>query len=273
MHNTPAPRGDYQAGAEQGGIAPQTIQQAQQANHDAAIGDDGFAPRSLTELHQVATLAIRGGYAPRGTTPEGAMLAIAKGREAGLPALYSLQNIAVINGKPSIYGDAAVALVHRSGKLEHFHEYIDGDGDAAVGVCEVQREGLQKHVAKFSAQDARRAGLWGKQGPWKSYPHRMLQMRARGFALRDQFADILAGMITQEEARDYPAKEKPRQAEVVKDEPDPFTEQLVNVQNALIDTAPAIVGEKEPEHPRVAESKKAVEAAVVETDKYGNLFE
>ena len=40
--------------------------------------------------------------------------------------------------------------------------------------------------------------------PWKSYPDRMLQMRARGFALRDAFADVIGGLITSEEAEDYP---------------------------------------------------------------------
>jgi hypothetical protein len=32
----------------------------------------------------------------------------------------------------------------------------------------------------------------------------MLQLRARGFALRNQFADALAGLITREEAADIP---------------------------------------------------------------------
>ena len=44
--------------------------------------------------------------------------------------------------------------------------------------------------------------LWGKN-VWKSYPDRMLQMRARGFALRDSFPDVLKGLITREEAQDY----------------------------------------------------------------------
>jgi hypothetical protein len=40
----------------------------------------------------------------------------------------------------------------------------------------------------------------------------MLAMRARGFALRDAFPDVLKGLITAEEAQDYPAEDKPRQA-------------------------------------------------------------
>ena len=39
----------------------------------------------------------------------------------------------------------------------------------------------------------------------------MMQMRARGFALRDAFPDVLKGMITAEEAQDYQEETKPRQ--------------------------------------------------------------
>jgi hypothetical protein len=61
-------------------------------------------------------------------------------------------------------------------------------------------------TVKFSVEDAKRAGLWGKQGPWSAYPKRMMQMRARGFALRDAFPDVLKGLITAEEAEDYPSQ-------------------------------------------------------------------
>ena len=65
-----------------------------------------------------------------------------------------------------------------------------------------QRKGRKPVVAKFSVEDAKRAGLWGKTGPWQAYPKRMMQMRARGFALRDAFADVLKGLMTVEEAWD-----------------------------------------------------------------------
>ena len=39
---------------------------------------------------------------------------------------------------------------------------------------------------------------------------RMMQMRARGFALRDAFPDVLKGLISAEEAADYPDEAKPR---------------------------------------------------------------
>ena len=55
-------------------------------------------------------------------------------------------------------------------------------------------------------EDAKLAGLTTRSPVWKSYPKRMLQMRARGFALRDQFADALKGLSSAEEVRDYDIK-------------------------------------------------------------------
>lgn len=70
------------------------------------------------------------------------------------------------------------------------------------------RTGKQNpRVQKFSVKDAKRAGLWGKSGPWSTYPDRMLTMRARSWALRDEFADILKGIIAAEEAQDYPSEQ------------------------------------------------------------------
>jgi hypothetical protein len=47
----------------------------------------------------------------------------------------------------------------------------------------------------------------------------MLQMRARGFALRDAFPDVLKGLITAEEAADFPEETKPREKDVTPAKP------------------------------------------------------
>jgi hypothetical protein len=58
----------------------------------------------------------------------------------------------------------------------------------------------------------------------------MLQMRARGFALRDAFPDVLRGLVTAEEAQDYQhveQRQEPRQTPAVRpkfDPPQPVTE-------------------------------------------------
>jgi hypothetical protein len=110
-----------------------------------------------------------------------------------------------------------LALVQSSPACEYIKEYIEGDGDQAVAVCEVKRRGYPAAtVSTFSMFDAKRAGLAGKSGPWTQYPLRMLALRARGFALRNAFADALRGLVTAEEAQDYPAAAVPPEPVVVR---------------------------------------------------------
>ena len=86
-----------------------------------------------------------------------------------------------------------------------------------VATCTAKRRGYEKPtVVRFSVADAKKAGLWGKSGPWSQYSKRMLQLRARGFALRDAFPDVLKGLVTAEEAQDYPTTPAAAQAVVVR---------------------------------------------------------
>lgn len=174
----------------------------------------GFAPANLTEAISFSEMLAKSQMVPKAyqNKPEDVLVAVQWGYELGLAPLQALQNIACINGKPSVYGDAAMALVQNSVICENIEEYFEGEGTAnPTAVCVAHRKNRTPITAKFSVEDARRAGLWGKQGPWTAYPKRMLQMRARGFALRDAFPDVLKGLITVEEAQDFPEEAKPVQ--------------------------------------------------------------
>ena len=179
----------------------------------------GFAPATLTEAITFSEMLAGSSMVPKAYQgkPQDVLVCVQWGYEMGLAPMQALQNIAVINGKPSVYGDAMMALVQASPVCEDIEEYFENEGTPnPVAVCVAKRKGRKPVVAKFSVEDAKRAGLWGKIGPWQAYPKRMMQMRARGFALRDAFPDVLKGMITAEEAHDYPVDEKsapaPRQA-------------------------------------------------------------
>ena len=174
---------------------------------------NGFLPTTFTEAKQFAGELAASNLVPKSYAgkPLDILVAIQWGNEIGLAPMQALQNIAVINGKPSVYGDAAMALVQSNPSCEGIEEFIEGDGTPnPVAVCIAHRKGRKPVTARFSVEDAKRAGLWGKQGPWTQYPKRMLQMRARGFALRDAFPDALKGLITTEEAEDYPEEAKPQ---------------------------------------------------------------
>jgi hypothetical protein len=170
----------------------------------------------MDDLYRFATAVSKSGLAPKGIeTPEAIFVALEMGLEVGLPMMAALQNIAVINGRPAIWGDAQLAVVRSTGELALFEEWYEEKGkrltrnpmafsDETAAVCRVQRQGYEPAETAFSVADAKRANLWGKAGPWSQYPARMLKHRARSFALRDQFGDALRGLRTVEEVQDDP---------------------------------------------------------------------
>lgn len=132
--------------------------------------------------------------------PGNCLVAIQWGMEIGLKPLQAMQNIAVINGRPSLWGDAVIALVRSSPACE----YVIETQTETLATCRVKRRGEPEQERTFSREDAKLAGLIGKQGPWAQYPKRMMQMRARAFAMRDVFPDVLKGLPVAEEVMDTP---------------------------------------------------------------------
>jgi hypothetical protein len=171
----------------------------------------GFAPSTITEAIQFSEMLANSTMVPKSYQgkPQDIMVCVQWGMELGLPPMQALQGISVINGKPSVWGDAMMAMVQASPVCEGIEESIEDEGTVnPVAICIARRKGRAPVIVRFSVEDAKRAGLWGKQGPWQAYPKRMLQMRARGFALRDAYPDVLKGLISTEEAQDYPEEVK-----------------------------------------------------------------
>lgn len=133
--------------------------------------------------------------------PEAIMAAMLQGASLGLPPMQALQFIAVINGRPCVWGDALPAMVMAAG---HFiDQEIEGKGKDRVAVATLTRKDGKKIVRRFSFADAEQAGLTKKTGPWQQYPERMLAMRARAFAIRDGAPDVLLGLAIADEVQDY----------------------------------------------------------------------
>ena len=186
---------------------PKSVTTPAQIKTPINYGAQGVKLASLEDAFRFANAIVASGFAPRGMEkPEAVLVAIQLGAELGLTPMAALQNTAVINGRPAIYGDAALALVRASGLLESFNEEEVGEAGKdsfGIKVTATRRDG-SKGSETFTVADAKAAKLWGKAGPWTDYPRRMLKFRARGFVLRDVFGDVLKGLRTAEEVRDYP---------------------------------------------------------------------
>lgn len=184
-------------------------------------------PRTIDEVSRIAKAVIVAGLAPdsykgsQDETVSKVIVGIMKGAEVGLPPLTALANIAIINGRPCLYGDGAVALIQASGKVDKWKERWEGDEgtDGYTAICEIWRKGqTEPYVGHFSMADAKRAKLLAK-GPWVMYLQRMLMWRARTYAMRTGFADCLAGLAIAEEVNDLPTAPKPTDAAFLEDTP------------------------------------------------------
>jgi hypothetical protein len=160
-------------------------------------GQQTLTPEGWRVLREQATMLVKTHFLPRGVdTPEKAIAIILKGRELGIPPMYALSNIAVINGKPTAGAELMLALVYR----DH--------GDDAVRVTEssptrctiaYRRRGWSRHESfSFSIEDAERAGLLGKDN-WQHYPAAMLRARCISAVARLAFPDTIGGLYTPED--------------------------------------------------------------------------
>lgn len=187
---------------------------------NALATKNGFAmqPANMSEAMKMADMIAKSNIVPNSyrNNSSDTLVAMMLGTELGLNPIQSLQNIAVINGRPSLWGDSMLALVQNHPSFGSIEESFNDS--AMTATCTVTRKGGKPHTVTFSQQDAVSAGLWNRKGPWAQYPKRMLAMRARGFALRNQFADALAGLITAEEAGDIP-EDAPEYTVEVQSEP------------------------------------------------------
>ena len=182
-----------------------------------------IVPQTFEECYRLAKMLAISGMVPDSykDKPEACCVAVMQGLEMGLSPIAAVNSIAVINGRPSVWGDGALAVVRASGLVESFKETDDGE----TATCAIKRRDEAEPIVRtFSMRDAATAGLAGKAGPWKSYPQRMRQMRARSWALRDGFADVLKGLHIAEEAQDIPMRDitpsAPRAKQALLDVPD-----------------------------------------------------
>ncbi len=171
--------------------------QKTQAEKTSRLEDSLFSPALFPHYQKVAETLSKSSVVPTPYRhkPEDIFVAMAMGYQLGFPVEQSLQDIAVINGRPCLWGDGLLSLVLNHPECMDIKEEAIYNGKTVIGyTCTVLRKGHEPHTKVFTMQDAERAGLLKKGGVWLAYPERMLQMRARSLALRDKFADALRGL-------------------------------------------------------------------------------
>lgn len=142
-------------------------------------------------LKEQAGILVKSGLLPQSVnTPEKAIAIALKGRELGIGPWQALSHINVIQGKPTASSELMLALAYS--RIPGFRAEPVEDSDEAFAI-KLTRPGQQSYVARFTVQEAKRAGLLGKDS-WGKYPRAMLRARAISAGLRLIAPDAIMGL-------------------------------------------------------------------------------
>ena len=171
-------------------------------------------PQSLAEVRQLAETISRSGAAPKsyrsdnGAGPvniDMVSAAILVGLEVGLAPMAALTGIVMLDDGPVIWGDARDGLVAASGLLVDMKEEmtVDDSGLFLSATCTVWRKDRQTPITQTVTRSQAELAGWLQNEVWQTNPNRMAQMRAKGWANRDAFPDVLKGLKVYDEENDF----------------------------------------------------------------------
>ena len=216
------PKAPSEAAAEQ---LPATTRHAQQAPVP-------IMPGNLEGLWRLSDALARAKILPDHLTDNGradyetvkanVFWVVQCGAELGIPACQAIMGIAIINGRPCVYGDLMIGKVRASGIADYILETSEGSGDDLVCYCETRRsDNGEVIVRSYSWAEAdkvvQRSKRFGDKkltdkDTYQNYGPRMIAMRARAFCLRDAFSDVLKGIRVAEEEEDQAYVSGPAQS-------------------------------------------------------------
>lgn len=155
----------------------------------------------------------------------------------------AMSRMMYVNDQLGIWGELPKALAEETKELEDFEIFVvdreynkiisDNKNlhvDPYAAICRIKRKGRNKNEYFFTIDEAEKAGLINKRGPWQQYAKIMLSWRAQGQALKFEFADALMGAdIIEYRFNEFPELKDvtPSREEKVKDLNDKFSKKEV----------------------------------------------
>ena len=142
-----------------------------------------------------------------------AMVAIEIANRLQTSPLMVMQNLYVIQGRPSWSAQFLIASVNGSGKYDmelQYDEKTDKDGKPFSCQCWTMKDGRKVSGPVIDMEMAKAEGWTTKSmSKWKTMPQIMLRYRAASFFARMNCPEMTLGFYTKEEAIDGDFKEYP----------------------------------------------------------------
>jgi hypothetical protein len=132
------------------------------------------------------------------------LIALELANRLGMSPFAVMQNLNVIQGKPSFSSTFLIAMVNSSGKFAHLRFEFTGEGsERSCYAWTTDREGNRLEGPTVTMQMAAQEGWLGKTGSkWKTMPDLMMRYRAASFFSRIYAPEITMGMHSEFEVID-----------------------------------------------------------------------
>lgn len=197
--------------------------QAPKPRTEITVTDGGFAPTNANQLALIIEKISKGGGFPeRFDSAEKRIAAynLAHSLMGGRWQL-ALNNIAIIKGQMTIYGELPGAIAEQTREVEEKIVFaLDKDkkqictsndnlsANAWAGVCKIKRKGREMKEFTYTIDEAIAAGQypatkWDKKtqarvqnddSPWMKFTKVMLMRKAMALAIKFEFPDALVGV-------------------------------------------------------------------------------
>lgn len=189
---------------------------------------------------------LKSGFIPSSIkSPEQFLAVILKGRELGLPPMYSCAHIVIIQGKPTMSAEVMLAMIFKNCPGTKI-QYLEVTNEKCT--IKASRPSGEPSTFSFSMADAKAAGLDTKEN-WRKYPRAMLRSRCISELARSLFPDCVAGVSYTAEELGANVNEDGEVVEVkvepIKVIPAGEAETKPTVQKASVGFDPTVAAQKE----------------------------
>ena len=141
------------------------------------------------------------------------LIAIEQAQRLKVSPLMVMQNLYVIQGRPSWSSKFLIAAINNSGKFDmelQFDETKDKNGKPFSCTAWTMKNGRRVEGMEVNMDMAKDEGWLGKNGSkWKTMPQLMLRYRAASFFSSLNCPELTMGLYTREEMQDNDFKEYP----------------------------------------------------------------
>ena len=174
---------------------------------DYSLGIFGTSD-NFTMAYQMAKALASSTIVPRDyqNNPSNCLIAIEQAQRLGVSPMMVMQNLYVIQGRPSWSSKFLIAAINNSGKFDtelQFDEKNDADGNPYSCLCWTMKNGRRIEGMEVNMTMAKAEGWLSKNGSkWRTMPKLMLRYRAASFFSSLNCPELTLGLYTQEEATD-----------------------------------------------------------------------